>query len=68
MCAGQYTYEYILEPFFKGIALDTKPLCYLGFYQECKTVIEQEDLFTECVNINSVICKFLKYYIQDYEL
>ena len=68
LCAGQYTCEYILEPFFKCIALDTKPLCYLDFYVECKTVIEQEELFKESVNINSVIFTFLKYYIQDYEL
>ncbi len=68
LCAGQYTYEYILEPFFKCIALDTNPLCYFDLYQECKTVIDQERLFTESVNIDSMLHKYLKYYIQDYEL
>ena len=68
LCAGQYTYEFILEPFFKGIALDANPLCCLDLYEECKTVIEQEQLFAECANIHSIIYKNLKYYIQDYEL
>ncbi len=68
LCAGQYIYEHILESFFKGIFLDTKPLCYLDFYQECRTVIKKEHLFQESVNINAVLYKFHKYYIQDYEL
>ena len=68
LCAGQYTYEFIFEPLFKGIALDTNPLCYLDLYQDCKTVIEKEHLFTESVNIDPVLYRYLRYYIQDYEL
>ena len=68
LCADQYIYEHILEPFFKGIYLDTSPICYLDLYQQCKTVIKQEHLFTESANINAVLYKFLKYYIQDYEV
>ena len=67
MCPGKFIYEFILEPLFKHVYLDTLPQCYLDLYQNCKSVIAQEQLYTGCSNIDSILCQYLPYYIQDYE-
>ena len=67
MCSGKFIYEFILEPFFKCVYLETLPQCYLDLYQNCKSVIAQKQLYTGCSNIDSILCQNLTYYIQDYE-